>query len=309
MTYTAGSTIVDSDYNGFAATTDTVWGVGATSSGYGQTNTVGTVSAGATITATQWATLLTRIASAAFHQGTAITAIGNPTAGTTIAAYAALSSNVNAISQGNQNNAAASGSDATVSTTTTSAWTASATTTKTVTFASANQMRYFFNSGGMIRIGFARSGGTASDQNTSWTTLLTAAGTIVLTGAGTPNYNKTIAGTPYTGTTKIGGSGTPTTLAETVGAYTLTGSAITLFKQFSTTYTYTSNYVQINGSISGNTITFAVTLIDVIGTGGGFIDSIDGTLTMTTTIRQPSTTYIANTWGTVTQNAATWSLT
>ena len=306
MTYTTGSIIDDADYNNFAGLVDTVWGVGADDNGYGQTNTVGTVAAGATVTATQWATLLTRISSAASHSGSTISAISNPTAGSTISAYAALQTNIDAI--GN-NNAAASGADASATTTTTSAWTASATTTKTVTFASANQMRYFFNSGGMIRIGFARSGGTASDQNTSWTTLLTAAGTIVLTGAGTPNYNKTIAGTPYTGTTKIGGSGTPTTLAETVGAYTLTGTAVTLFKQFSTTYTYTSNYVQINGSISGNTITFAVTLIDVIGTGGGFIDSIDGTLTMTTTIRQPSTTYIANTWGTVTQNAATWSLT
>jgi hypothetical protein len=306
MTYTAGSTIVDSDYNGFATDTDTVWGVGSATNGYGQTNTVGTVAAGATITATQWATLLTRIASAASHQGTTITAIGNPTVGDTIAAYAALSTNISAI---NNNNAAASGSDSSATTTTTSAWIASATTSKTVTFASADQMRYFFNSGGMIRIGFARSGGTVSDQNTAWTTLLTAAGTIVLTGAGAPGPTKTIAATTYEGTTKIGGSGTPTTLAESVGAYNLNGTSQTLYKQFATTYTYTSNYVEITATATATVITFAVTLIDVDGTGGGYIDSIDGTLDMTTTIRQPSTTYISNTWGTITQNAATWSLT
>ena len=302
MTYTAGSVIDAADYNGFAATTNAVWGVGAGVDGYGQTNTVSTLVNGVTITATQWATLLTRIASAASHQGTSISAISNPTAGSTIAAYAALSSNTTAISS--NNNAAASGADSAATTTTTNTWTASATTSKTVTFAGANEMRYFFNAGGMIRIGFARSGGTASDQNTSWSTLLTAAGTIVLTGAGSPGAQKTIAGTAYYGTTKIGGSGTAIVLAEGIGAYNLTGSAQTLFKQFSTTYTYVSNYVQINATISGSTITFAVTLID---TGAHDIDSVNGTLTMTTTIRQPSTTYIANTWGTPTQNAATWT--
>jgi hypothetical protein len=302
MTYSLGSVIDDADYNGFAADTDLVWGVGSGTNGYGQTNTVGTVAAGSTITATQWATLLTRIASAASHSGTTISAISNPTAGSTISAYTALSTNVGAI--GN-NNAAASGSDSTVTTSTTSSWTASATTSKTVTFASANQMRYFFNSGGMIRIGFSRSGGTASTQNTAWSTLLTSAGAIVLTGAGAPAQTKSIAGTTYQGTTKIGGSGTPTTLAEGVGAYNLTGSAQTLYQQYATTYTYTANYVQINATATATAITFAVTLIDTGGTG---VDLVDGTLAMTTTIRQPSTTYISNTWGTITQNAATWSL-
>ena len=303
MTYTAGSVIDDADYNGFAASTDTVWGSGGGTNGYGQTNTVGFAGAGATVTATQWATLLTRIASAAAHQGTTISAIANPTAGNTIAAYAALSTNVSAIS-GNSN-AASSGSDSTATTSTTSGWTASATTSKTVTFASANAMRYFFNSGGMIRIGFSRSGGTASSQNTSWSTLLTSAGAIVLTGAGSPGAQKTIAGTLYYGTTKIGGSGTATTLAEGVGAYNLTGSPQTLYQQYATTYTYTANYVQITATATSTVITFAVTLIDTGGTG---VDLVDGTLAMTTTIRQPSTTYIANTWGTITQNAATWSV-
>jgi len=306
MTYTTGSVIDDADYNTFAAGTDAVWGDGGTDSGYGQTDTVGFVTQGFTVTATQWATLLTRIASSASHSGTSISAISNPTAGSTISAYAALSTNVAAI---RNNNAAASGSDSTVSTTTTSAWTASATTTKTITFASANQLRYFFNAGGMIRLGYSRSGGTASDQNTSWTNLLAQAGAIVLTGAGAPGAQKTIAGTLYYGTTRIGGTGTPTVLAEDIGVYNYTASNQELYKQFATTYTYTSNYNQIQASISGAVITITTTLIDVVGTGGGFLDSIDGTLTMNTTIRQPSTTYIANTWGTVSQNAATWSLT
>ena len=184
MAYTTGDVISNADYNDFAQKTDTVWGVGSGTDGYGQTNTIGTVTGGNTITATQWATLLARITSAANHQGTSITAITSPTVGDTISAYAALATNVSAIQE--TNNAAASGSDATESTTTTSAWTATATTTKTVSFASYNQLRYFFNAGGMIRMGLSRTGGTASDQNTSWTNLLDQAGTIVLTGSGNP---------------------------------------------------------------------------------------------------------------------------
>ena len=304
MTYSAGSTILDDDYNTFAGQVNSIWGSGSGNAGYGQTNTIATVAAGSTITATQWATLLTRITSSASHQGTSITSITNPVAGNTIEAYAALSTNITAILNA-KNNAAASGSDSSASTTTTSAWTSSATTSKTITFPSADQLRYFFNAGGMIRMSFSRSGGTTSDQNTSWTNLLSNTGTIVLTGQGSPGENKTIASTAYTGTTKIGGAGTPTILLTGTGAYSLTGSAVAIFKQIGTTYNYTTNFINIDASISGNVITFAVTLSDLATPG---VDSIDGTLTMTTVIRDPSSGTLADTWGTPTQNSASWSL-
>lgn len=47
----------------------------------------------------------------------------------------------------------------------------------TFTFPTANEARYFFNSGGQIRISGSRSGGTTSSQNTSWTSLLSTIGT------------------------------------------------------------------------------------------------------------------------------------
>ena len=163
-----------------------------------------------------WTTLLTRNATLASHQGTSITSITNPSAGNTIEAYAALSANVTATFNGKLN-AAASGSDASVSSVTTTAWNTSSVLTKTFTFASRNQLRYFFNAGGLIRLSWSRTGGTASSQNTSWTNTLTAAGTIVISGVGT---SKTIAGVAYTGITKIGGSGTTRTLLTGTGVLT-----------------------------------------------------------------------------------------
>ena len=150
---------------------------------------------------------------------------------------------------------------------------------------------------------WSRSGGSTSDQNTSWTNMLSVAGTIVLTGIGSA---KNIASVSYTGTTKIGGGGTaPATLLTGTGAEDL-GASVTLFKQLNNTYNYTANFIQVDASRSSNTISFAVTLSDNDSTPG--TDSVDGTLTMTTTIRQPSTTYLSASWGSVTQNAATWSL-
>jgi hypothetical protein len=242
---------------------------------------------------------------AAAHQGTSISPIGNPSVGDTIQAYTTLASNITSITGTNRLNAVASGTDSSVNTTTTSAWSASATTSKTITFASANQLRYFFNAGGMIRMSWSRSGGSATTQNTSWTNLLSATGTIVATGSAA---SKSINSVFYTGITKIGGSGSENTLNTAYGAVTnYTGTPTTVLKKFTTTYLYTSNFIEVKASVSGAVITYAVTLDDNDSTPG--TDQVDGTLTMTTTIRPPSTTYLTNSWGTVSQNSATWTLT
>ena len=303
MTYSSGNTILDDDYNAFKDDINTIWSTGSGDSGYGQ-SAVSAVSAGSTITATQWGSLLTPMTSAGAHQNTSLSPIGNPSVGDTIEAYTTLASNITAITSGRLD-ANASGTDASATTTTTSAWSATATTSKTITFASANQLRYFFNAGGMIRMSFSRSGGSSTTQNTSWTNLLTATGTIVATGSAA---SKTIAGTVYTGTSKIGGSGAEDTLNTAYGAVTnYTGTPTTILKKFTTTYLYTSNFIEIKASVSGSVITYAVTLDDNDSTIG--TDQVDGTLTMTTVIRPPSTVNLSDSWGTVSQNSATWSLT
>src|SRR6056300_1306851 len=194
MTYSAGNLIVDDDYNIFAtgnaagsgdnnvANINTVWGSGTGDKGYGQSSTLSAVSAGNTVQATSWANLIARNTSLANHQGSSITAITQPSAGNTIAAYTALSTNITTTFN-NRNNATASGSDSTVNSVSTSGWNNSSTLSKTFTFSSENAKRYFFNAGGMIRLSWSRTGGTSSTQNTTWSNLLTASGTLVLTGA------------------------------------------------------------------------------------------------------------------------------
>jgi len=304
MTYSTGNTILDDDYYGFKDDINTIWSTGSGDSGYGQ-SAVSAVSAGSTVTATQWGSLLTPMTNAAAHQGTSISPIGNPSVGDTIQAYTTLATNITNITGSNRLNAVANGTDSSANTTTTSAWSATATTTKTITFASENQLRYFFNAGGMIRMSFSRSGGSGTTQNTSWTNLLSATGTIVATGSAA---SKSINSVFYTGITKIGGSGSENTLNTAYGAVTeYTTSNVIVLKKFTTTYLYTSNFIQITARKNSNVLTYIVTLSDNDSTVG--TDQVNGTLTMTTVIRPPSTANLTASWGSVSQNAASWTLT
>lgn len=325
MAYSAGDTILDDHYNIFVqggasavdhntANVNTIWGAGTGNKGYGQSGTLSTVSAGSTITATQWANLLNRCTTLANHQGITLSSITNPSAGDTISAYSTLSTNITDITN-HRLDAAGNGTDITTNGTnsTTSTWSASATITKTITFDSADEAQKFWNAGGMVRFSFSLTGGS-DDKSTEWGDLMSQVGTLAITEGST---SQTIAGTTYTGTTKIGGSGTANTHNTGTGWSDLTTSWSTLYKHYADTNPYTSNYITIEAQATSSTVLkIRATLTDAAaedtsqdGTGtGDDLDIVDGTLSMTTVIRPPSTTYLTNTWGTPSQDAPSWSV-
>jgi hypothetical protein len=327
MTYSVGGLIQATDYNGFASTTsganvNNVWGVGSTDTGYGQSTTLATVSAGGTVTATQWASLVNRISSMASHQGTTITARTAPVAGNLIQVLAAVNTDLTAITNA-RGNAVANGTQyGTFSGTTsktsatgsgTTAWTI--TFTHTITFASANAARYFFNAGGRIKWETSKtSTGTVAD--TEWNDLAnTLVGDIFITGG---TGTQTIAGTAYTGTTKSGGTGTPNTLTTTTGWYDLTTGDTLIYKQFADTAPYTGSYIQINAKTAGSGTQLVLTTVwaDPGGSGAGSTDAITGGTgvsspatsigaatapTTLVTYFPPSSTYLTEaSWGTPT---------
>jgi hypothetical protein len=194
MTYSVGGLIQATDYNGFASTTsganvNNVWGAGSTDTGYGQSTTLATVSAGGTVTATQWASLVNRISSMASHQGTTITSRVAPVAGNLIQVLAAVNTDLTNITNA-RGNAAASGTQFTGWTGTSSKTSATGsgstpwtiTFTHTITWASANAARYFFNAGGRIKWECSKTAdSTAAD--TEWNDLAnTLVGDIFITG-------------------------------------------------------------------------------------------------------------------------------
>jgi hypothetical protein len=314
MTYSTGNIIQATDYNGFVSTTAGA-NINATwNTAYGQT-ALSTVTTGGTVTATQWSTLNTTISSMASHQGTTITSRTSPVAGNIISALANVNTDItncynnraNAASQGTQFTAWTGTASKTAATGSGSAaWTI--TFTNTVTFANTTAASNFFNAGGMIKIQSSKtSTGTVAD--TEWNSFIgTTCGTIYLTSTGA---SKTLNGTTYTGTTKIGGTGTPTTLATSTGFAQLTSSPVTIYKQFDSGTAYSSNYVQMNASISGAVLTLTSVWYDNGDTDPGAPAAISGGTATTgitfgtapttvVTYYPPETTYLANTWGTVT---------
>jgi hypothetical protein len=183
--------------------------------------------------------------------------------------------------------------------------------TNTVTFASADAARYFFNAGGRIKIDVSKTS-TGATGDPEWNDLAnTLCGDIFITGG---DYTQTIAGTAYTGTTKIGGTGTPNTLATTTGWFDLTaGAAATIvYKQFADTAPYTANFIQHSIAKNAGSTVLTITTVwsasdgDPITGGTAASGATPGTAPCTiVTYFPPSTTYLSASWGTPTVAATT----
>ena len=321
MTYSSGGLIQATDYNGFVSTTaganiNDIWSTGSSDKGYGQ-SAISTVSAAGTITATQWATLVNTLSSLGSQTGTTLTARIAPTAGTLISILAAVNTDITNVTT-NRNNAVAVGSQFTgwtgtnSKTAATSGATWTITFTNTVTFASANAARYFFNGGGLIKLDVSKTA-TGDLGDPEWNDLAnTLCGDIWFSGAAASH---TIAATAYTGTTKIGGTGTPNTLSTATGFFALTpGAAATIiYKQFADTAPYTSNFIQHSVALDAGSTALTFTTLwsasdgDAISGGTAASGATPGTAPCTIcTYYPPSTTYLTSaSWGTPTVAATT----
>jgi len=304
MAYSAGGNILDDHYNGFSTDINSIWGTASGNTGYGQGSALSSVSAGASITATQWETLLSRLETIGSHQATLGISFSTVSAGNTISALADLSGDISTCTT-NRGNVHAHGSDITASSNNTTTWNTHTTFTATTDFANDTEAREFFNCGGMIGINFTNQGGGSGSKDTGWGNLISNFGTVWLTSAGSsgPATSVTLAGTSYQGCDKKGGAGSVTTESNT-GFFNLTGSWQELFKQYDSTYLYTSNYITCRYHYTSSNVIIEVKLFDNANTSGNSGATQDETINLNIqcnlTIRQPSTTYIAKSWGTPT---------
>jgi hypothetical protein len=293
MAYTTGDTILDDHYNDFATSVNAIWGTGSGDSGYGQGTTVSAVSAGSTITAAQWTTLLARISSAASHQVSSITAISNPSAGNTISAFTALSTNIGTITT-NRLNVHARQAAVSTNRDNTNTFTGTLTFTNKWAWGSANQARYFFNAGGRLSISGSQSGHGSDSKGNEWANLLSAAGTYYV-------YAQTSG--------KSGGSGSPSTNDTNKGYHDLTTSYVTVFQQYEDTGPYTANYVQwqLRTADAGASVEASCTWVDAAADQTGYNksiynvqDQVEGTHRMTYGYEKHNTTYVSDAGGTIT---------
>jgi hypothetical protein len=171
MSYSQGGLIEATDYNGFVASVNANWGVGSGDRGYGQTNTLSTVAATNTVTATQWATLIARIDSMRQHQSGVTSGLTQPTVGDTIAFLSTLSGQISTIDTNRLSRNVGVTQLVTANASGTWNGTVQAVRECRFTFASANAMRYFFNAGGTVTFNTFNSSFSGNTKSDNWNTI------------------------------------------------------------------------------------------------------------------------------------------
>lgn len=179
-----------SDYNDIRNKVIAILGSGSGTSGYGQPIRSSAVGVSTKVGVNDWGNLYYDIYNAYYHQTGSVPSTGSIVENDTVR-FAADKPNdlYNTLADTITNNkfVIAGSQSATRSKGSSSQvwpgpygnfWNTLAQCTITVTFSSAAQARYFFNSGGQIRFTTSRSGGASSGQNTSWTDLLNSISSI-----------------------------------------------------------------------------------------------------------------------------------
>lgn len=323
MTYSVGGLIQAADYNTFRTNLNAFWSTGTTDSGWGQTELPG-VSASGIVTATNWASLVNTLATSGSQTTTTLTSRTAPVTGGVIAILSNLATDISSVSarRGYATILAPSViafSGFTSKTTSTgsggSAWAIQF--NHTVNFPSAEQARYFWNAGGLVQIAMSKTS-TGTDIDSDWNTFIGTVGTLVLSGR-VNNASQEIQGATYTGFTRFGGSGTPSTNLTTTGWFTLTPGAgsLLMFQLSNTVYPYESDYVEVRAQRSADSTQLTVITVwsqtssldsNVAISGGTATTSpftAYGTAPAVVVLpTPPSTTYLTNTWGTPTVAAS-----
>jgi hypothetical protein len=261
MAYVSGDSITGDQYNIFVNNSSSPFGynhfagTGSGAYGLGQTH-IATVSGGSTtITASQWNTLLTGIDNIANHTNDTVTARTQVSAGDTIAIKSAVETDLATLAasvEGGSTSATALGTNAVGTSTNSGTWNSTSTIERSVTFASADKMRHFFNAGGKIRIDPTCVTGIDGDKDTVFNDLTTTA-----TG------NLDIGSKS---STRSGSGETLTTNGLALGFHDLTTSYQTILKLTSDNSGYTSNAVEYQAKLDAAVGSATVITVKMIST-------------------------------------------
>ena len=282
MSYTAGETILDDHYESFLNGSSAgvyginhVGGTGAGGYGLGQTHVV-SVTAGQTITASQWNALFTQMDNIANHTNDSLTSTTARSAGDSLAIVSALQTDLNtlaaSVNAGCPNASARAEGSELQSSVSSTRWNTSHIVEHSITFASNAQLRYFFNGGGSMRVKLTRNGNGgsgATSKDSSVDELISALGSFDL---------------KQTTSSRSGSGETLTTDGSAIGVRNLGTGYSTLIRLTQSSGSYTSMYVQVEGKLnaaisSATVVTMKYSLFDPDGTDNtytsGNLSSVD----------------------------------
>jgi len=278
----AGETIFAADYNLIQSTIDGIMGVGAGQSGYGQAVSSGqiTTSPPTVVGVSQWTNLRNDMLKARQHQ-TGVSESANLTLPTTSSTIdATLANQYYNFSQTIVSNKFALGSGQSSSEglnvgTRSTNWNGTITHTVTLSFANANQARYFFNAGGEIRFSASLTGHSSTSKTNTWATMLSSMGTIFF------NYNTT-------GT--VSGTASSAGTSYAIGWYGLTTSDQLCFYKPAPAGAYAANdyWIYARRDAGSTQIIFTINFQDDAGGNPNFDEPVDGTLTSSVGMIRPS---------------------
>ena len=270
MAYSSGGLIEATDYNGFAASVNAVWGSGTSDRGYGQSTTLSTVAATNTVTATQWATLIARIDSMRQHQSGSAAGLTQPSTGDTITFVTNTTTQIGVIDTNRLANNVGVTQLATANASGSTGWTSNAVRECKFTFSSANAMRYFFNAGGTITCNTISSSFSGNTKSNNWDTIA---------------------------------NGVSSTVTNSIFWNNLSTSNYTLTSGTGSGADYGSNVLYLQARLNaapGSSTEIVIRAYFVDGAGDGFDDTVSGTARVDAAANGATTTYLTNTWGTPT---------
>ena len=261
--------VLATDYNTIQSKVSSVLGTGSDTYGYGQPVTSSQVARTNRITVAQWNALRNDLLKARNHQ-TSVDESGALTIASTTtrireADRAAYSLFADTITTNRLVTPPSSQASLTTlqTVTRTTPWATTISHQITITFASEDASRFFFNSGSSIKFSSSMTGFSAGQSllvNQSWATLLTNMGIITFNAFSTTS------------------SGTGT--AQAIGFYNLTTTNQLIFtKLVEAGNQYTPNQYQLYVRKSGNTVIFTPTWSYTEDGNYGIFEPADGTLT------------------------------
>ena len=268
MAYAQGDLITDATYNTLLTSTSSphginhIAGTGSGEYGLGETS-LSTVSDGTTVKAASWNALFTLMDNVANHTNDSISSTAQRAAGDQVAFLSALQTDLTSLAAevagGSTSATALTTSSALQTASASGAYTGSHIVEQSVTFASADRMRHFFNGGGKVRVAVDRTGnggtgGGATAKDTSYDAMFTALGNLDIGGQVS---------------TRSGSGETLTTDGFANGVDDLGTSYTTIFKLTQASGTYTTMFIQGEAKVdnatygSATVVTVRMTINDV----------------------------------------------
>jgi hypothetical protein len=268
-----GDIVTAARFNNLQARIATVMGVGGGAEGYGQSLDSNSVLTSADVNATDMSNLYLDMTKARFHQvGALPTEIENIIRGDIIlddnaapfdpksfAAFENLMIDIEADKYLLSSNAATAKVETGISSSRSTAWNGAVSYEFVVQFADVNARRYFFNSGGEIRITSNVSGGSQA-KSSDWR--------LILSNVGVVKFN-------YASTTSTG-----TGTGSLIGNYDITASETKIFTKVGSDVSaaYAENEYNIYASqLSPSEIKFKVEFLDADIGDPNFDENVDGT--------------------------------